>query len=221
LNSGIAATTGFQRKQYDPEFIETSFKNTLSKTDKSIEFVQARLRSALDIYRKGGHVTKVYTDRTFRLHFDNRREMIIPEGYENNTDFSNIIFDSKPVYNIKTVKYLRGMSKINLISKYDQRLGKTAISNKYYDYTDLAIRNFIKGVLNGDYGENIKFDNYEAMIKFIKGYKPGFRISKSSISNLKNRPIIFKSIPLTEDVIKFRDYVRKFYPYFDIIERIS
>lgn len=221
IKSGIAATTGFQRKHFEPDFIETSFKNTLSKPDKSLEFVQQRLRSALDIYKKGGHVTRIYTDKTFRLHFDNRREIVIPKGFENNTDFSNIIFDSNPVQDIIKVKYLRGMSKINLNPKYDLRLGKTTASNKYHDYTDLAIRNFIKGVLNGDYGKNIKFDNYDSMVKFIKGYKPGFRISKSSISNLKHRPIIFKSIPLTEEVINFRDYVRKSYPYFDINERIS
>ena len=53
------------------------------------------------------------------------------------------------------------------------------------------------------------------MIKFIKGYKPNYRISKSSISHLKHRPIIMKSVPLTEDVLKFREYVRKTFPNFD------
>lgn len=216
LNSGIAATTGFQRKQFDPYLIETWFKHTLSKSDKSLEFIQQRLRSALDIYKNGGHVTKTYTDRLFRLQFDNRREIIIPEGLENNIDFSNIMFDSNPASDITKVKYLRGMSKINLNSIFDKRLGKTTVSNKYRDYTDLAIRNFIKGILNGYYKEYIKFQDYESLIKFIKGYKPSFRISKSSISNLKHRPIILKSVPLTEDVIKFRDYVRKTYPHFNI-----
>lgn len=218
LQSGIAATTGFQRKQFDPAFLETLFIDTLSKPNKSVEFIQQRLRSALDLYRNGGHVTKIFADRLFRLHFDNRRIIQIPEKeLLANVDFSDKIFDSLPASDIDTVKYLRGMSKINVNPRYDKRLGNLTISqNKYKDYSDIAIRNFIKGVINGLYGDQIKFDNYEELIKFIKGFKPGFRISKSSISNLKHRPMILQSVPLTEEVRKFNEYVRRTYPNFDI-----
>lgn len=40
---------------------------------KTMEFTQSRLRSAADIYNKGGQVTMQYRDQIFRMHFDNRR----------------------------------------------------------------------------------------------------------------------------------------------------
>lgn len=107
------------------------------------------MRSPKDLYNNGGQVTAVYSDRIFRLHFDNRREITIPNGMINNTDFSNIIYDSKPVADLSTVKYLRDMNKITLRSSYDKRLTSLSTGNKYKDYSDLAIRNFIKGALNG------------------------------------------------------------------------
>jgi hypothetical protein len=45
----------------------------LKSNEKTLEFVQSRLRSASDIYKKGGHVTMLYRDQVFRMHFDNRR----------------------------------------------------------------------------------------------------------------------------------------------------
>ena len=49
---------------------------------KTIEFPHTTLRSALDIYKKGGHVTKVFRDQKYRLIHDGRREMIVPPEYE-------------------------------------------------------------------------------------------------------------------------------------------
>ena len=49
---------------------------------KSFEFIQTRLRSANEIFRKGGHVTRIYSDRNFRMHYDNRRIVLVPEELE-------------------------------------------------------------------------------------------------------------------------------------------
>lgn len=216
LNSGIAATTGFQRRQFDPSYIEVLFKNKLSSEDKTLEFIQQRLRSALDIYRKGGHVTKTYSDRLFRLHFDNRRIIEITKGLENNKDYSNTLLDSKPASSIDTIKYLRSMSKIEVKPTFDKRLSDlTVSSNKYKDFTDIAIRNFVKAILSNKV-EGIEFPDYKSLIDFVKDYKKDFKISKSSISHLKNKPIIFKSLPMTDEVKAFYDYVKKIYPNFDI-----
>jgi hypothetical protein len=52
-----------------------SFISTMKTENKTIEFVQSRLRSASDIYKRGGHVTMVRRDQLFRMHYDNRRQL--------------------------------------------------------------------------------------------------------------------------------------------------
>jgi len=68
------------------------------------------------------------------------------------------LIDSDKCYNIRSIA---NQFRVN---KYNQR---TSISNnkKYKDFTNLAIENFIK---------------------FIKGFKNDYRISKQSLFNLKH-----------------------------------
>ena len=51
-------------------------------------------------------------------------------------------------------------------------------NKKYKDFTNLAIRNFIK---------------------FIKGFKNDYRISKQSLFNLKHRPLIKRQVLKTDE----------------------
>jgi hypothetical protein len=44
--------------------------------DKTIEYIQSSLRSALSISKKGGHVTMTYRDQKFSFRFDNKRIII-------------------------------------------------------------------------------------------------------------------------------------------------
>jgi hypothetical protein len=74
IESNIIATTGFQHRVYNTkeEFIK-GFLEVLKSDMKTIEFSQSRLRSASEIYQKGGHVTMIHRDQLFRMHYDNRR----------------------------------------------------------------------------------------------------------------------------------------------------
>lgn len=45
---------------------------TFQSESKTIEYIQSRLRSATDIFQKGGHVTMVYKDQQFRMHYDKK-----------------------------------------------------------------------------------------------------------------------------------------------------
>jgi Ni/Co efflux regulator RcnB len=54
------------------------FTETFKSESKTIEYIQSRLRSASDIYKKGGHVTMVYRDQQFRMHFYNKRVLEDP-----------------------------------------------------------------------------------------------------------------------------------------------
>lgn len=60
FESKIIATTGFQRGVYpNKDDLLEVFLNTIKSENKTIEYIQTRLRSASEIYKKGGHVTMV------------------------------------------------------------------------------------------------------------------------------------------------------------------
>jgi len=188
----------------------------LKKEDKSLEFIQFSLRSALDIYKEGGHVTPVYKDQKFRLQYDNKRLIIIPKGYEDTIDFSNILLDSVPVPNKEFSKILRFLSKFHKQSIYSKGTSVSS-GNKYKNYIDLAVRNFIKGLLSNPqkYNLNTEITSYSEIIEFVQGYDDKIKISKSSISHLKGRKMIFKTVPRTKETLKFVDYIKTRYKDFN------
>jgi hypothetical protein len=72
--SKILATTGFQNKVYESrEELYKTLESVMKSESRSIEYVQGSLRSATDIYKKGGNVTGKSRDQQFRMHYDNRR----------------------------------------------------------------------------------------------------------------------------------------------------
>lgn len=214
--AGIKATTGFQTGNYTLEELDKIFKDTLKSEDKSWVFVQNSLRSALDIYKGGGHVTRVYKDQMFRLQYDNKRLIIIPKGYENTIDFSNILLDSIPVPNKEFSKTLRFLSKFHKQSIYSKGTS-TSSGNKYKSYIDLAVRNFLRGLLSNPPLYNLKneFTSYSEIVEFVQGYDDKIKLSKSSISHLKSRKMVFKTVPRTKVTMDFIDYVKIKFPEFD------
>jgi hypothetical protein len=53
------------------------------------------------------------------------------------------------------------------------------------------------------------------VIEFIKGFDNKIKISKQSISNLKSRKMIFKTVPRSKETLKFIDYVKRKYKDFN------
>lgn len=215
--ANLKASTGFQSRNYTLDELETMFLNVLSKNDKSLEYIQFSLRSAKDIFKKGGHVTPVYKDQVFRLHYDNRRLIQIPNNFnEQNFDLSQILLDSLPVKSVEESGNLRSISKIHKSKLYNRETSGLS-GNTYKDYTDLAIRNFIKGLLSEPrlYNLDDSLKTYSDIIEFINGYKKSKKITKSSISHLKNRKMVFKSVPHTKETLEFVKYVKTKYKNFD------
>jgi hypothetical protein len=89
-DGGISAATGFQSSKLEKDFIIDCFSKIITSIDrdKRIEYIQTSLRSASDIYNKGGNVVLVYRDKSFNLEYDNKRCII-----ENN---SSSLLDTKP-----------------------------------------------------------------------------------------------------------------------------
>lgn len=215
IESTVKATTGFQTFNFSKEELIEIFKDTLKNEYKSFEFIQSSLRSAKEIFKEGGHVTMKYKDQIFRLQYDNRR-VIIDEGRED-FDVSNILLDSKPVRDVKHCKNLRAISKLHKNKVYNKYTSGVSQS-VYKNYTDLAIRNFIKALISEPPKFNLnrnELDDYRKIIDFIKGFNQKTRVSKQSISNLKNRSLIIKTVPRTKDTESFIKYIKTKFENFD------
>ena len=239
INSTIKATTGFQNREYSHSELVELFTEKMTSEDRTIEFIQSSLRSASSISKKGGHVTKIYTDQRFSMKYDNRRLIIdnfrVIDPYSSDSvmllerDFKSIddnidhiknnqyLLDSKPVTDADMCRNLRFISNKPFHTEYNQSTSKT-FKNAYKNYNDLGIRNFIKFLLSTPPklpAIALELNTYEKIIDFIHGYDPKFRVSKSSLSNLKHRKMIFNQVPRTTETIKFCDYVKSRFPKFD------
>lgn len=163
------------------------------------------------MFEKGGHATSVYKDQTFRLKFDNRRLIT------NNNPKSEInnLLDSRPIKNAKACGDLRKLG--NIMTKLYDKTTHTLTGSLYKSKVDLAIRNFIRLYLDNTPGYGLEkgtFKGYKDIIKFVKGFDKGARISKQSISNLKHRRVILQLVPNVRETREFVDYIKTIFPDF-------
>lgn len=213
IGSKIKATTGFQARGYDKDKLVELFTNVLKTDKKDIEFTASSLRGANDVYKKGGHVTMIFKDQTFRLLFDNRRRIIEPENFDT-FDLSDKLLDSKPLLDIEECRRLRFLSSFHRTTLYNKITSKSR-GARYKNTLEIAVRAFIKGLfaeqpLFGLDGYKERFKNYKDLINFIHNYEPCKHISLTpqSLSNLKHRRILIKPVPRTNETEAFVEYVK-------------
>jgi hypothetical protein len=108
--------------------------------NKEFTFPEHRLRSPIDIFKQGGHVTRVYTDKTFSLLFDNKRLI------DSTNKVNNTLLDSNPIENAAHAKFLRTAKTLDKNKKYTQN-SHVVVNSKYSSYLELGVRNFIKFLL--------------------------------------------------------------------------
>lgn len=215
LDSTISASTGLQTKGLSLENLDYLFKNTMAGEDRIIEYIQTSLRSAKELYTHGGHVTKTYADRIVKLEYDNKRIIDLPDTLENTRDFSNILLDSSPALNKNSVDGLRYLNSVHKRSAYS-KITSVPGNSKYRSYEDLAIRNFIKSILKDPPSHGLEsFESYSDLIEFIREYKPSYKVSKSSLSNLKARKVVIKGVPRTPETLAFAGYLEIRFKSFD------
>lgn len=236
LTSNLRATTGFQNRTYSQTELADLFTSILGNTNsdnRNLEYIQTSLRSAIVISKHGGHVTRTFSDHRFSLNYDNRRfivdELNIVQGNIQvvncnhcNKSFpylQEFFFDSLPFANSLECFNVRSIIKTNRLGSYNRRTNFLT-RNKYTNYTDLAIRNFVKGLvknpLENHYIDIAKeLNNYNSIIDFVLEYKSNYKISKSSISNLKSRKLIERQVPRLPETIDFINYVKNKFPNFD------
>lgn len=100
---GISAATGFQTRGLSKEFLWDEFERQIVGGCGSFEYIQSGLRSASDIYRKGGHMAMVYKDRNYSLRYDDKRSIL-------KTDVS--FLDSKPWDSVKEYGRIRCLREV-------------------------------------------------------------------------------------------------------------
>ena len=202
FESKIIATTGFQHI-YKKDDMWTTFSEIFASEHKSIEFVQSRLRSASDIYKRGGHVTMVYKDQQFRMHYDQKRLLEYKETVDG-------LLDSKPLKNIIQGENLRYIGKLYKSKQYNKFSNLGGSGNKYNNHLELAVRNFVKGLLSEPPMFNLHrvgLESNQKIVDFIHRFNPEIKITVNSISLLKNRSIKWKCVPRLTETEEFAEYV--------------
>ena len=198
----MIATTGFQRNSYEKTELVPLFKNVLKNDNKFIEYTKSSLRSAKDIFIKGGHVTNEFKEQTFRLFYDNRRNIIeqLENSKVNEYDLSNRLLDSLPLKDSIKCKTLRFLSKFPITTPFNKN-NTNRCKTRYNNTLEIAVRNFIKALHNTDERFNFNgerfglkgnvFVCYNDLINFISDFKStkDIKYTKQAISNLKNRKL--------------------------------
>ena len=223
IEGKMMAATGFQKHGYEKSELVNLFKGILSSKEKLFEFSRKSLRSAKDIFDKGGHVTKVIKDQTFRLFFDNRRDVIFPTKLKRKIEhnLSGNILDSNPLRDVNHCKTLRFISKFPITIPFNKNNTNRA-QTKYKNDYELVVRNFIKAYYskNEKFGlKGTEFRRVKDLIDFIYGISStneikSLRISISSVSKLKNRKMIWKPVERTNTTENLVDKIVFRLPHF-------
>lgn len=220
IQSTMMAATGFQKKPFDKQELITLFKDTLKSENKLFEITRDSLRSAKDIFNKGGNVIMNRKDQMFRLFHDNRRRFIEAPWMTQTGffDFSNMLLDSEPLENTSHCKAKRFVSKFAITVPYNKN-NSNKNTTTYKSNLEVGVRNFIKAFYSKTYTFGLsgsEFSNSKDIITFISGFKPtkDLKISVSSISKLKNRRLIWRPVPHTMENVEFCAYVKQHLPKF-------
>lgn len=216
LGSSILATTGFQNRAYQNKKELKGLLEEVFKTEtKELEYVQTTLRSAKDIYTRGGNVTMKYRDQIFRMHYDNRRvlasESSIPPTIEK-------LVDSVPVPEISVGKNLRYLGSILKKKQYSRFISSKGVKNVYEKSSEVPLRNFIKGLLSSPPLFNLPtnaFESYVSVLDFIKRYDPSIKMSEDRLVKYKLRKVKLGKIQRTKECEDFVKYVKQRFPLFD------
>lgn len=225
IDSKIIATTGIQHKAFQgKDDMLKWFIDTMKSESRTLEFVQGRLRSASDIYKRGGHVTMIKRDQLFRMHYDNRRvlewEVTIPSSVE-------VLVDSKPLETIAQGRNLRFIARLIKQPQFGKYIGGSKKLRSYRGQEDLVIRNFLKCLLSTPPLFNLTRDElttYQNIIDYLKLYNATVTTTPNTLahiaykvrhSRLKWRPVqktVESERFLNFVLVKFRDFdVEGFY----------
>jgi hypothetical protein len=135
---------------------------------------------------------------------------------------SSTLLDSKPFKSKELCLKLRFLSKFSNKNPYLKRsVVRMNSKSMYKDYTEIGIRNFIRGYLAKEplFGfKGTEFKRYRDLIEFIYGFNPTkpIKVSSQTISKLKHRKMLIRPVPKTRENKSLADYIKSKFPYFDV-----
>lgn len=218
-DGGISAATGFQAKFLDKSFLIEEISRILKdQGDKTVDFTQTGLRSATDIYQKGGCLIAKYKDQKYSFYYDNKRQVVDNGGGMLRENGDVCLLDTKPWKTVEEYARIRILNKTVKNPIFSNGF-PTQQGNTYNSYIETGVRGFIKACLSSNrYGVPSKaFDSYKSIIDFVHGFELArqVKLSVKNISNLKNRNTIMRAVPRTLENELFVDYVKKHFDTFD------
>lgn len=214
----ISATTGLQRQNLFLTLFETDelFEKVINSKSNQIHFAASSLRSASDIYKKGGHVTMIYRDQVYALKFDDKRvisdeKILLPNFH-----------DSEPLKDTDQGAIFRAYGHIHGKGKYVRTLPAQNLGKKVYrDKLEMGIRNFVKALFAKELNlDPSLFAGYKEIISFIDDFcamkgKKDYRLTPNYIATLKRRCATRVMLLKTPELEEFVEYIKKKFSNFD------
>lgn len=181
----IAATTGFSRRGMShKELSGLLYATFVSK--KELSFVQKSLVGANENYKRGVECTPSLSVRLYKMKFDGRREVVIPESIkkvfvETGKMPVDMLYDTKPFVRANNSSLHRGMMDTYKQSKYTSFTPRLLPSTKEYEsFNERSVFNDIfagretklveQDIRSPDFGKSevVKLDFVEAVDKLAK-----------------------------------------------------
>jgi len=206
-SKNISAMTGFQPRHFSEETRINLIRNALESESRTINYGQRSLRKATDIFKEGGHVTPKVSERAFRVVFDNRRE-IIDNGIHPSL---NLLF-SKPFKNKNVASTIKAIGKLG--SDLYAPNSEYSIKTGSKDYADIAIRSFIRALLQNKLNLVNTFTSYNEIIDFIENTFD-VKLKVNYIANQKRRAFIPNMVPSNKQTLEIVDKIKTKFPDFN------
>ena len=158
----------------------------------------------------------VYSDRKFRLLFDNKRRINDKDLVLDDGGAVDVMYDSEPVADVHEALLYRSLSRKPISKKYQKRLSEVKFKNRYKNVLDISVRNFVRCLLTNRMNLRAEaFENYKELADFVNSYDPKIKLTVNVIAQLKRR--VVKPKVLIRDSISnsFVEFVKLKFPNFD------
>lgn len=209
ISSDISALTGFNKFYYPKDKLAQVFSEKLL-SDKKIRFPANRLASAVDIVKKGGHVTMIPLERDYKLVYDNKRRVTEPVNIGDN----GFYHDTTPFTSTEISSFFRDLDTMTT-AKYSNKHPWTINLLRDKDTFQRAfIRNLIRLMYQspGNFGaERFERDDIQKVIQAVFGAS----VSLNYISKQKRCEFLPHAVPKTATTVKFSETLKSLYPTLD------
>lgn len=115
----------------------------------------------------------------------------------------------------ENLRYISRLYKNKLYGKFS---GVSTGLNKYKSTDEIAVRNFLKGLLANPPKFNLQpgvFYDYKEIIAFVNGYNPHIKIKVNNLALYKRRNVQIVRVQKTNETEAFVKYVKEKFKDFD------